>query len=82
MGEVQPSSAPLGFIDGSLFVIFCLLEFFVELGQFGIQFADDLLHFVQFDGGYFQLFLGFLELLSQGSDFLDHIPELNNVDDP
>ena len=65
-----------------MFVIFCLLELFVELGQFGVEFADDLLHFVKFDGGYFELFLGFLELLSEGSYFLDDIPEFNNIDDP
>jgi hypothetical protein len=82
LSKVESSCTSFSLINSSLLIIFCLLEFFVKLSQLGIQFSDDLLHFVQFDRSDFQLLFGFFELLSKWSNFLDDVPELYDVDDP
>lgn len=78
-GQIKPPGASFCLVDGPLFVILCLLELCVQLGQLGIELSDDFLDMVQFYCGYFQLLFGFLELLSQWTHLLDDVVELDDV---
>lgn len=82
LGEIQPSGASFGLIDGSLLVVLCLLELLVELCEFRVQLPDDFLHLIELHSCDFELLLGIFQLLTKGSHFLDDVPELDDIEHP